>query len=654
MTMSSRFFSSIGLAVILMLTALAYWGGLQGSFYFDDYGQIVWNAGLAMQGLSWKEFLVAATSSDAGPLGRPIAMGSFALEQYFLGLAPYHFKLINLLIHLGNTILFALLTTELLRAVSGASGKQKEIRNSEIVLILAVTAWWSFHPLGVTGVLYIVQRMTSLSALFSLFGLWGYLWGRNKSLDSGKNGYLIFAIAVLSVCGVLSSLTKENGALTFGFAWLVEIFVLRFRGATLRQERFLRTVGLLGPILVGLAGLIFWLTHPGWLSSVYADRSFTPEQRLLTEPRVMWFYLRQIVLPSSSALGLYHDGFPVSMSIWQPWTTSLSILGHVLLFAIGWRLRKTHPLVAFGIAWFYLGHATESTIIPLELVFEHRNYLPQYGILLAFVSLLVWSGSFLLKARVLLLGGLVFLSLITTVLRAQAMGERIAYPVYEAVRHPESSRANFDAGLIIAGAIGQDKKLASEYYEQSRQFFDRSRNADQHSLAPFVGMMKLSSVSETPYPKDYLDEFERRLRDGVPPRATSFLPRIIGEQLVASKPIISIEDGRRIYQAAIENPLLVGYARACWKAGYGLFLFNIVGDYANGLTLMRAAVADAPSHADLWVFLAAMLISSGDVKSAESAIEEATRQDRKGYSREDLAKLRQSLELLKSGKHVVR
>ncbi|QDX80057.1 hypothetical protein B9N43_01580 [Denitratisoma sp. DHT3] len=627
-------------------------GGLRGAYYFDDYGQIVWNAGLSMRELNWKEFLAAATSSDAGPLGRPVAMGSFALEQYFWGTEPDHFKLVNLFIHLANSLLLALLTTELVRALPRTPG-QRGLAPAEKILILAVTAWWAFHPLGVTGVLYIVQRMTSLSALFSFFALWGYLRWRRKSLESGRSGDLITAMAVLLVGGLLSLLTKENGALTFGFAWLTEVLVLRFRGATAGQERFLRTLGLLGPILAALAVLAFWLEYPGWLNSLYADRAFTLEQRLLTEARVLWFYLRQIVLPSSTAMGLYHDGFPLSLGLFQPWTTALAILGHISLLALGWWLRRRQPLAAFGIAWFYLGHATESTVIPLELVFEHRNYLPQYGILLASAYLMVWRSRVFWKARIGLLCGLIFLALINTALRAQAMGEKVAYPVYEAVRHPESSRANFDAGLIIAGAIGQNAQLVNEYYAQSHQFFDRSRSADPHTLAPFVGMMKLSSVSGVPYPPDYLDEFERRLRNGVPPRASSFIPRILGEQLSASKPILSIEDGRRLYQAAIENRLLTGYPRACWEAGYGLFLFNIVGDRANGLVLMRAAVADAPSHADLWVFLAAMLISSGDAESAERAIDEAQRQDRKGYSSDDLAKLRNGLELLKSGKHAI-
>ena len=74
----------------------------------------------------------------------------------------------------------------------------------------------------------------------------------------------------------------------------------------------------------------------------------------------------------------------VSKSLLEPWTTVPAILCVLLFIGIGiWQVKK-RPLIAFSILFFFLNHSVESTILPLELIFEHRNYLPSFFLFLPF------------------------------------------------------------------------------------------------------------------------------------------------------------------------------------------------------------------------------------------------------------------------------
>jgi hypothetical protein len=61
----------------------------------------------------------------------------------------------------------------------------------------------------------------------------------------------------------------------------------------------------------------------------------------------------------------------------------------LLILSILWR--KRFPIVAFAVLWFLVGHSLESTVFPLEIIHEHRNYLPALGPLLALTYLLLFA-----------------------------------------------------------------------------------------------------------------------------------------------------------------------------------------------------------------------------------------------------------------------
>jgi hypothetical protein len=139
------------------------------------------------------------------------------------------------------------------------------------------------------------------------------------------------------------------------------------------------------------AALTLLLVQPGFYFDGYANRPFTSTERLLTQGRVLFDYAASLVLPAGPEFSLYRDSYPLSTGLFTPWTTLLAWLGWSALAIAAIRLRRALPSFSAGIGIFLVGHAMESSIFPLLIYFEHRNYLPAIGLLLAVGTLLVWA-----------------------------------------------------------------------------------------------------------------------------------------------------------------------------------------------------------------------------------------------------------------------
>ena len=172
-----------------------------------------------------------------------------------------------------------------------------------------------------------------------------------------------------------------------GYAWLIEIFAFRGAAGSVAWRKFLQFARVTPAIGFVLAIILY----PYWGHMLNFDgRSFTMYERLLTQSRVLWFHLGQIFLPNAGSFSLYHDDFIISKGFFDPWVTFLAVVGHILLICSAFVLRKRYPLFSFGIAWFYVGHSLESSVFPLEIMYEHRNYLPMIGPMIAVMGFLVY------------------------------------------------------------------------------------------------------------------------------------------------------------------------------------------------------------------------------------------------------------------------
>lgn len=245
---------------------------------------------------------------------------------------------------------------------------------------------------------------------------------------------------------------------------------------------------LLVPGVLGLA----WLLPSALNGSAYAARPFTLSERLFTEGRVLVDYLRWIVLPSPNALSLYHDDIALSTGWLSPWTTAASWAFLAALLAAALWLRKRLPLFAFGVLWWFAGQSLLSTFVPLELVYEHRNYLPDWGVFLALFGLLfTWSPPDTERRgtlRLLTVGGmlaLIALYGVFTAIRAQIWGNPYRLAYFEATTHPQSPRASYDLGrmmLITAQGAG------------SPQFQMGMRQMEQGALLPGADLQPLQAL----------------------------------------------------------------------------------------------------------------------------------------------------------------
>ncbi|MDI3260686.1 MAG: hypothetical protein QJR02_13450 [Sinobacteraceae bacterium] len=354
------------LALTLGATAWAYWIGLQGPFLLDDEANL---AALGDHGgiHDRQSFFAYVTSGRAGPLGRPLSLASFVLNAQNWPTDPWGFKFTNLLIHLVNMVLVFWLARRLLslaRAEKAAVGA------------LLCTALWGLHPIQVSTVLYAVQRMTELSAGFTLLGLIAFVHGRTLAFTQAWRGYA-WMVCGIGVCGVLAVLSKETGGLLPVYGLCLEYLLLR--RATDAPPRW--RIGVVVLLWMPVLALVTYLTwHWPQILRSYAMRDFTPAQRLLTEGRVLAAYLHELLLPRLASGGIFGDDFLPSQNLWTPDSTAWSWLLVLALLAAAFALHRRQPILSLGMFWYFCGHLLESTLLPLELYFEHRNYLPAFGL----------------------------------------------------------------------------------------------------------------------------------------------------------------------------------------------------------------------------------------------------------------------------------
>lgn len=581
------------LFLVALVTAFyIYRPGLYGSFIFDDGPNILQNHSLAISELSLESLRQAGFSSASGPLGRPISMASFAIDFYFHGVDPFYFKLTNLVIHLVNGIGIFALTLLLLRFYRRHF--QPLLDPAHITWIgLAVATVWLVHPFNLTSVLYVVQRMTSLAAFFCIMGLTLFTWGRIR-LYEGKSG-LLAILASLIVFTPLAMLSKETGALLPLFMLVAEFTFFNFQCADKAMQRRIKVVFALAAGLPAAVAVIYATLNPQWLMTGYINRDFSLSERLMTEARVVFFYLQQIVLPSNSAMGIFHDDIPISRSLLQPFSTAPAVVGIVVLPLMAIVLRKQAPMLAFGVLFFLAGHILESTVFSLEIAHEHRNYLPMYGIVLVIFYYLQhpkYADTLMIRRvlTVVCIGLFCFL----TQSRAQDWADSFELKTSEVRHHPDSARDNCELGSAYASLRTQDSASMENYYLAARYYYLNATELNQNYPNGLFGLVILNSTREKPIEKVWLDELIRRL--GHAPFAadvSSYLEALVTCQMQGMCKL-SVQDFNKLFEASLGNPTLTGYNRASVFSAQSYYLVNIARDYKAGLTAMDNMVDFAP------------------------------------------------------------
>lgn len=421
-------------ALCALLALLAMWPGRSGDFLFDDQPNIVDNSRVHVMEWSWDSLKRASSSYEPGHGSRPLAMLSFALDHWRgQGLRAEVFKETNLFIHGLTVFVLAVLMRRLLEA---ARWPQRRADVTALVLALA----WGIHPLQVSSVLYVVQRMQTLGTLFLVLGLWAYVSAR-LAQRAGHGSLKLWCLFALS--GLLGLACKEDAVLLLSFTWILELTLLGFQSADARQARWWRQ-GYLVFVGLGAAAYLLGVVPHYWTSEPYPLRNFSSLERLLTQARVLVMYLGQIILPLPKYLPFYYDNLAPSRGLLSPPSTLASLLLLAGLLGWAWRWRTRRPIFAAGILLFFMGHFVTSNVLNLELAFEHRNHFPLIGVLMAIGDLVCLLVDRLKPSRgvAVLASGAVMLTLcILTLIRASIWGSPFQFAMQGAEWAPDSPRA---------------------------------------------------------------------------------------------------------------------------------------------------------------------------------------------------------------------
>ena len=443
----------LGLVALLSLAWLCYLPGLHGGFLFDDFVNL---DALGRRGPidNWPAFWRYITSGTADPIGRPLSLLSFLIDARNWPADPAPFLRTNLLLHLVNgSLLFALL-----RAL-GRWLDSDDRRNDAAALLGA--GLWLLHPLFVSTTLYVVQREAMLPATFALAGLWLFVHGRSRyRFSDGGDGAMAMTLGIVLGTG-FAVLSKANGILLPLLAAVLTATASRIpaEALSLPARRRLRRLDFLLLAVPGLMVLALLAKPLGQLNANLEVRSWTVAQRLLTEPRVLLEYLGLLAAPRAFSTGLFNDEYPVSTGLLQPLSTLPAILALFVLVVVAFRSRLRYPRLSAGLLFFLAGHLLESTTMPLELYFEHRNYLPAMLLFWPVAhSVVYWRTRPALRIGVAML--LVGICALTTVQRSWLWGQPDRMAAVWAHANPNSPRARANAALNLMQSDRPDEAAA--------------------------------------------------------------------------------------------------------------------------------------------------------------------------------------------------
>lgn len=452
---------SLACLVLLSWTVLSH--GIHNQQFMDDSANLASIERIA-KSPTWETTTQVIFNNKSGPSGRPLSMASFAFDAHYWPQQISRLIRNNILLHILSGLCVLWFSFLLFLKINIATQRSFN-------LALMVSAIWVFHPLLVSTYLYAVQRMTILASIFCLLSLVTYLKLREHFYRNSIIS-LVIASVVLSLPIALAILSKENSFTVVSLIGLTEMFIIARLGIT--PDKIRRAILVLALISTTLA-LLVWISvyHERY---VFASqiRGFDLVERLLTQCRVLVDYLYNSLVPHRAGSGLFHDDIQISRGLLSPISTlpSIILIGALSIGVI--KYFKRHPFLCFAIAWFLLAHLTEASVIPLELKYEHRNYLPMVGLL---IGLVLFFNQTLTKTWQTLIPYVFLIACITTTFSSVKLWSTplLQSEIWRA-EHPSSMRAiQFSASnWLVRGDAVQATKILQQGMEYHPQLISLS------------------------------------------------------------------------------------------------------------------------------------------------------------------------------------
>lgn len=451
--------------VLLVVTgSILYVNTLNAPFHFDDKSNI-YNPSLKMETLNAEQF--RATLFGSTLQARPISNLSFAFN-YFVGryrVQGYH--LVNIGIHICTGIfLYLLLQVTLNLAVN----KRNYANGSAIALMTAFI--WIAHPVATQSVTYIVQRMNSMAAMFFVLAMLLYAVGRERhvAMTKGKSSLPIWVWFFAScISGLLAIGSKEIAATIPLFIFLYEWYFFQDLQWKWMKKKMYWLIGIFFVIWC----LTYAYTNGQIIERIFNNcngRDFSTMERVLTQFRVVIIYITLVFYPNPDRLALDYD-FPLSISLLSPISTLYSFLTIVALVGFAILSARRERLVSFCILWFFGNLVIESSVICLEIIFEHRTYLPSMFLILLFVAMVYRFVHNTALVSVALVLASIFLGY-WTFERNKVWQTSLALWSDSASKHPNKARTH--GSLAVTFAELGELTLAEKEYRQALALYKQS------------------------------------------------------------------------------------------------------------------------------------------------------------------------------------
>lgn len=583
MTLSNRWFILTSLLCALLASAL-FIPGLSGDFAFDDDSNIVNNQAIHLERLDADSLYWAAFSPQPGGETRLLPTISFALDYWRGGgLDPAVFKATNIGIHALTTFALAWFFRNLL-LLAGVN----PIRARLAALALALA--WAMHPLQVSSVLYVVQRMQTMATLFLVLALMAYLKARQAQIQghSGRTGWLLAGLL-----WVLSIGCKEDAVLLPAYTLALELTLLRFRAANPALAHKLRR-DYQWMAALGAAAFLFVVVPHFWQWDAYPGRDFSSTERLLTQGRVLCMYLWQILLPLPQHMPFYYDWLQPSRGLRHPWTTLPAILLVSALLATAWRLRARRPLFALGVFLFFAGHFVTSNVVGLELAFEHRNHFALIGILLAAGDLLAVAAQRLRlrpSLQVTVVGLLLMLMGSATVERAMTWDSGLGLARMSTELAPHSARA-WNSLCLGYYELGGSNAPANPYLDKAIDTCSKGAAAAVYSVSSLTNMLVFKTMQGSVAQADWNRYLERLEHVEMGPENRQTLQILINN---VSHGVVLDEDG---VLEAIDIVARRGQLHSAEWASIGYFILTLTHQPDRAYPFFFRSVQTASSPRD--------------------------------------------------------
>lgn len=585
-----------------ILTVIAYTRSLNGPMVTDDI--IFLNSSRLQSFFDTLFFIRARVVSDL----------TFVLNYQISGMSLPGFRIGNIIFHLLTSLSVYFLTSITLKT---PLMKDRIVGNSDIISLTAAVLFM-LHPIQTSAVSYITQRMAIMAALFSFLGIILYVMA---TINKGWKSLCLFILSAISF--MLAIYSKENAVMVLLVLPLYDFMFL----SSLRWQEFRRRFIPMGILVMIIASFVFikmgTFETIEKLSGLYTNLDkpletyfwsgvgiyWTTMEYLLTELRIVTRYIFLILFPNPSLMVFdYSNAYPVSKSLFSPPETILSLLFLLSLVVFSFIYIKKYPLISFGILWFIVTISLESFIaVGLDPYFEHRNYLPGFGIFLALSSIVQYVST--VKFRFMkeaILCGIAIVLCILTFARNDVWADEYRFWKDIADKVPQNPRALLTVSYL---------EIKEGRYKEAEEYLKKAEAVELMSDL-YKGLILINHASLLIDTGRY-KEAEEYFRKATSKKEVfdKYKPLVIINQASLYNATGRREDARTILKGLASETGMGNYLTS--QVLYRLAeLYRSDGDIKTAADYLKKAYEIAPQDHGIMISLGLVSRSSGNVEDA--------------------------------------